>query len=301
MITREIHGSRTRAPATIERRRRALRPWWDYMAERELTDQSVTWEDIQLYVDERLDEGRSPNTIANVDKPQLRKWLASIGRSDLILQWNERIEWPASYLDPPTALLPAQDWQAMRTAKRTTAWVVYALCRFAGLRVDEAIQLEWKDVEMRRGGWWIHIQENSRTGWTPKNHAGRTIPVYSALQEVLEQEYQDMRETHSYREVCLRWCVGELDTLGPWRRAPFHQWRDIQAAADIPKGVGWHILRRTYATRLRQAGVDLDLIMRWLGHRNIQTTMRYIDHSQVGDHGHIEAVGIPPFNPKEAP
>lgn len=36
-----------------------------------------------------------------------------------------------------------------------------------------------------------------------------------------------------------------------------------------------HMLRHTCATRLVQAGVPLPQVMKWMGHKNIQTTMRY--------------------------
>ena len=36
-----------------------------------------------------------------------------------------------------------------------------------------------------------------------------------------------------------------------------------------------HMLRHTFATRLRDKGVPLDRIMELLGHSNIQQTMRY--------------------------
>jgi integrase len=37
-----------------------------------------------------------------------------------------------------------------------------------------------------------------------------------------------------------------------------------------------HALRRSYATALRDAGVSLDTIRRYLGHASIQTTIRYL-------------------------
>ena len=37
-----------------------------------------------------------------------------------------------------------------------------------------------------------------------------------------------------------------------------------------------HCLRHTCATRLLIAGVDVYRVMKWMGHKNIKTTLRYI-------------------------
>lgn len=41
----------------------------------------------------------------------------------------------------------------------------------------------------------------------------------------------------------------------------------------------FHDLRHTFGTRLAQAGVDLYLIMKLMGHRDIRSTMRYMHHN----------------------
>lgn len=38
-----------------------------------------------------------------------------------------------------------------------------------------------------------------------------------------------------------------------------------------------HTFRHTCASRLIQAGVDLHRVMKWMGHMDIKTTLRYAD------------------------
>jgi len=49
-----------------------------------------------------------------------------------------------------------------------------------------------------------------------------------------------------------------------------------RAKAGITKGRGIHTLRHCFATHLMDMGVDLYIIKRWLGHRSIKTTCRYL-------------------------
>ena len=48
------------------------------------------------------------------------------------------------------------------------------------------------------------------------------------------------------------------------------------------KGVAVHTLRHSYATHLLEAGVNLRVIQRYLGHSRLETTMLYLHLTQKG-------------------
>ena len=56
----------------------------------------------------------------------------------------------------------------------------------------------------------------------------------------------------------------------------------MQQAGIRKKGVSIHTLRHCYATHLLEAGVNLCVIQRNLGHNNLTTTMVYLHLTNKG-------------------
>jgi integrase len=63
------------------------------------------------------------------------------------------------------------------------------------------------------------------------------------------------------------------------------------AKAGIPKPVGWHTARRTFATWELENGVDIYTVAKLLGHKNIKQVAKY---AQVTDKLRRDAVAVLP-------
>jgi integrase len=72
-------------------------------------------------------------------------------------------------------------------------------------------------------------------------------------------------------------------TRAGWRKA----WYRALKEAGID-GLRFHDLRHTHATRLLRATGNLALVKRMLGHRSIETTLRY-EHSNAEDVGLVSS------------
>ena len=60
------------------------------------------------------------------------------------------------------------------------------------------------------------------------------------------------------------------------RAGAAHIYNRAKEKAGIGKAGGIHTLRHCYATGLLEAGVELHVIQRRLGHSSIRSTMRYL-------------------------
>lgn len=125
-----------------------------------------------------------------------------------------------------------------------------------GMRLSEALSLEWPDVNLR--AYEIH-NFNIKTGVTS------IVPVSDKVAEILRrrdnqrQPFEGMsRAIKVLRETIHRVCnENDRVVLTKGGRATIHTCRD------------------TYATNLRQKGLELVDIKDLLGHRNIATTQKY--------------------------
>ena len=64
--------------------------------------------------------------------------------------------------------------------------------------------------------------------------------------------------------------------------------RLLEAIGCYRRGMGFHTLRHTFASRLVQAGVSIYKVSQWLGHRSVNTTQIYA-HLATGHDSDIEA------------
>jgi len=138
--------------------------------------------------------------------------------------------------------------------------VLVYLCSHAGLRVSEALGLNWKDIQFSQGDLVVH---------KGKGGAQRTIPLTPSLRSVLQTWKGDP--------------AALATTVLPYQDRTW-AWRRLKAVAEdagIPyKGV--HALRHSAGTRLYKQTGSLDIAARFLGHRQLETTRIYSKWSDEG-------------------
>jgi site-specific recombinase XerD len=139
-----------------------------------------------------------------------------------------------------------------------------------GLRIAEALALEIRDVDLKLGTLTVrHGKGNKRrvVGLDPR--AGVEI-----------EQWLEAREKLGLGRTGIVFCTLTL----PYRGRPmsYTNARDmlqlLGQKAGIQKRVHPHGLRHTHAFELMQEGVPLTIIQKQLGHNDLATTAKYVDH-----------------------
>jgi site-specific recombinase XerD len=129
-----------------------------------------------------------------------------------------------------------------------------------GLRIDEALSLEVSDIDGGRGV--LHVRHG-------KGNRAREARLSPKL-------YQELRSYWARERPPLPYLFASRRTGRPPTQASVcHAFALAQEQAGITKRVRPHVLRHCYATHLLEAGTDSRVIQALLGHRSLQTTMRY--------------------------
>jgi integrase len=160
---------------------------------------------------------------------------------------------------------------------------LYWLLLATGLRVGEALGLQWLDVDWQRRRLRVEnkLKPLSQRQWTleaPKTDAGvRVIPLVEdavvALQAQLDRKIRRLDPDFVFVDA-----LGEPYTQDSVRNHMVHVGRQAGIRRAGPKSnVSPHDLRRSAATFLHGQGVPLATIQVILGHTSIATTLRYID------------------------
>lgn len=164
-------------------------------------------------------------------------------------------------------VLSQDEIQRMFTVcENTKHKVILSLLYSCGLRVSELINLKWANID--RGRMVINII-NAKGG------KDRQVMLDTALIPLLEKYYRDYRsQTYILN--------GQFD-LQYSERSVGEVVKQLAAKAGIHKRVYTHLIRHCNATHLLEAGTDINLIQKLLGHANVKTTMIYthISHNLI--------------------
>ena len=156
---------------------------------------------------------------------------------------------------------------------------IFKTLLMAGLRMQEAMYLEWKDVDFVHRT--IAVTAKEEYGFIPKAYHERVISIPAELRDKLESwkprsagpttlvfPTKFGKPNDKMLQACKRIArraglnCGVCDTcLGPQKEC--HDWF-------------LHKFRATFATRLLQGGMDIESVREQMGHKDVESISRYL-------------------------
>lgn len=146
--------------------------------------------------------------------------------------------------------------------------VLIQLLSGLGLRISEALGLQWSDTDFEAGT--IQIQRSVVHGQandTKTASSKMVLPLHSNLVEVL-------RAWKAQEAFKSRWVFCSERTGRPldrdWLRSEYLQPAGERIGVD---GLGWHSLRHTHRSMMRELGIDMETQRGLMRHSKISTTI----------------------------
>jgi len=151
-----------------------------------------------------------------------------------------------------------------------------------GLRLQEGLHLEVSDIDSQR--LMIHVHRG-------KGAKDRLVPLPRALLTILRDQWRRHRHPRLLFPAYGRSGRSAATAAMPMAKSSVQgAFRQATRAASIRKrAVSVHTLRHCYATHLLEAGVNLRVIQKNMGHASLETTMMYL---HLTTKGHEDAYAL---------
>jgi len=185
--------------------------------------------------------------------------------------------------DDLDAFSPEEVWALVRAAGSAHDGALFLTAAFTGLRMGELLALQWRDVDF--GGDVIRVRRsyNAHGGLgSPKSGKVRSVPMVPDVASALA----GLGGRDAF--------VGPKDLVFPGEHG-LHQdasalrvrYKAALTRAGL-RSLRFHDLRHTFGT-LAVRRAEVPAVQAWMGHSDIQTTMRYVHHRDRGGEARLLA------------
>jgi integrase len=284
-----------RKRATLVALESIVRVWLEpFFGDRDL--RRVRAEDVSQLVT-MMEEGKRPGTRVAGDRRYgrpvgVKSVRNYIGTLSALLGFAERKGWltsnvahridlPGRQTTEEIRFLDPVDVQALADAAGDGAYqaidrALYLTAAMTGLRQGELCALRWQDVDWPSAR--IRVRQNYVLGefGTPKSkRSTRSVPMADQVGGELDRLHVAAGKPRDSALV-----FADPVTGGPLDKAAIlRRYRKALKAAKLEERHRFHDLRHAFATAMAGAGVPMRTLQEWMGHRDLQTTMRYADYA----------------------
>jgi len=183
----------------------------------------------------------------------------------------------------PTVLSIAETQILLKVIKKHSMACFFNTVYTLGLRMQEALHLQVSDIDSQR--MLVHVHRG-------KGARDRLVPLPQSTLNELRAFYR----THRNPDWIFP-AEGRNHSMASTATIPMSETSAQLCIKKVVNQLGWdkrgvstHTLRHCYATHLLEAGVNLRLIQKYLGHARLTTTMIYLHVTTVGEEAAIAKI-----------
>jgi site-specific recombinase XerD len=228
-----------------------------FFSRQECPGREVGRDEVRKFVDELTVQGKSASTLKMHLAALVFLFSRTLGRPAEV----SFIKFPRQRSPLPTILSQEEIGRLFGAIHHRRYQAIAMLIYGTGLRIDEALSLQVKDIDGARGV--IRVRHG-------KGNKARDVKLTLVLLAWLRKYWARERPPQPYLFSSRR--TGKPPTQDTVRAA----FAQAAEEAGLTKRVGPHVLRHCYATHLHEAGAELPELQALLGHANVQTTARYV-------------------------
>jgi integrase len=181
----------------------------------------------------------------------------------------QKNDWP-QFVEEEPEVYEREELDKLFKVCNTEERLLYEFFLMIGMRDQEVMYCYWSDVNIAAAT--VRVSYKSDLGWTPKAYKEREIPIPAKLVSRLK----------AWKAKSGKTCNLVFPTSGCKPDTHFlERLKAIAERAELNSDDFWlHKFRATFATWSLWAGVDLRTVQLWLGHKDIESTMRYLKPSR---------------------
>jgi integrase len=183
--------------------------------------------------------------------------------------------------------------RALRAADDRQDAAIYLTAALSGLRRGELLALRWEDVDFEQSSIRVFEGYSANRAGKPKSRKSRTLPMV----EELAHSLADLKAGSAYTANGDLVFVSREGTHvdGSALRRRYHATLD---AAGLRR-LRFHDLRHTFGS-LAINVASIVQVQAWMGHADIQTTMRYLHHKSRANDAQLLSAAFRPKKRKPA-
>jgi integrase/recombinase XerD len=245
-------------PNTLRKYKAVLNRFLDFFSDRTKAE-SITPDDLNQFMVHLKKKHNLDNNSVRHNIVIVAQFLKKQGRPGM----TRNIDLPGEIRSLPQEYSDDElnSFFAICTSEEKTLFLTFLL---TGFREQEVVYLGWNDINSSLST--VRVTAKPDLGFFPKRWEEREVPVPKQLIESLQ--------IHPHFEK------SRFVFPSPRGNRELHmldKCKDVAKRANLdPARFDLRKFRSTYATRMLRAGFDVRTVQHWMGHKSLETTMRYL-------------------------